>query len=265
MVTLFSNPSQLLRLAYIITCWLCAIMLIWILVLPSSAFQDSDFFIHKSELLNAARGEMLKNEYNFLPRDLITKYKGHTAVHFTHILPGALWAALVPIQLHPGIRKSNRTLHRISGYVFFLTSFLIVVGIFLIIKRGLTFENYLDDKTVKKRIITPSMILVACWFSLTAVIALLQAKRKRFDLHQTWIIRHIAAGIWVSIQRMLINLTYPILFSFQIFIDNSQIVQEHLFEKASYVAVIISFTISEICIANIRKIKRIEKKDVKFS
>lgn len=235
-------------------------MLIWILVLPSSAFQETDFLIHKSELLKAARREMLKNENNFLPRDLFAKYKGHNAVHFTHILPGALWAALVPIQLHPGIRKSNRTLHRISGYIFFLTSFLIVVGIFLIINRGLTFENYLDDNTVKKRMITPSMILVACWFSLTAIIALLQARRKRFDLHQTWIIRHIAAGIWVSIQRLFINLALPILFSFQFFIDNSQIVQEHLFEKATYVAVIISFAICETCIANIRKSKTIGKK-----
>lgn len=262
MVTVISTNSQLLKWVYIMTCGLCIFMIIWILVLPSSAFQDSNIFQQNSQFLHSAAKEMQKNRNNFLPRDLLTKYKGHTAVHLTHTLPGALWMSLIPFQLHPGIRKSHRTLHRITGYIFFLSTILITIGIFIIIQRDLVFEHYLDDKDANTKYITRLGILQILWFSWSAGSALLQAKKKRFYCHQKWIIRHIAAGIWVAIQRVLIAVSSPIISSFDIFIDNSQLVQRHYFEKIGFSALVISFVIGEICIVKIDEIKTIEKKKV---
>ncbi len=234
-------------------------MLIWILILPSSAFQDiqndnnnSLFFIINHPVIQNLRNERFINSHRpFLPDKLISKYVGHPAVIYTHTLPAAVWAAIIPIQLHPTIRKNYRTLHRVLGYLFLLCCTFMAIGVVIIHYHGLSFENYItsdgtttttttthdgsthddddDDATATShtniitntitniitniitKIVGKFVDLLIIWFLYTAIRAILYARNKQFILHQRYFIRHIASGIWVAIQRVFIMFTMPVL------------------------------------------------------
>ena len=42
-------------------------------------------------------------------------------------------------------------------------------------------------------------LAVGAWFAATAVAAVWAARRKRFELHQDLVLRHIGAGLWVAL------------------------------------------------------------------
>jgi uncharacterized membrane protein len=237
-------------------------MIIWILVLPSSALQDyhGPFASSLEKMRSITTTE---NEYNFLPLNLITKYKGHIAVHLTHTLPAAIWAAIIPFQIHPGIRRSNRYLHRILGYIFLVVCISIAIGVLIILRRGLLFENFMNNRegTNSSKKQTPALLLmITFWYLWTVKEAIKEAKRKNFDRHQKWIIRHIASGLWVAIQRLLIVIVMPVLNSNQFFIVNAQLVQRHLFGKAAMIGMTITVLVSEFAIIKIDELKRIQRK-----
>merc|ERR1712194_120670 len=59
-----------------------------------------------------------------------------------HILPSALWAVLIPVQLNPIMRKCYRRAHRLSGYAFFLTGLVMMIGFAIIDLKGLDFTQH---------------------------------------------------------------------------------------------------------------------------
>lgn len=213
---------------YIITTILCIFMTIWILILPSSALQDyPEFFPYLDRM---RREIMIDNQHDFLPRNLVDKFRGHKAVHFTHILPAAIWSVLIPFQFHAKFRRKYRQLHVMFGYIFLLSCVLMSAGVVLILKRNLLFENFVDrgdgdgdggnEITTKqqekldrgRRAGVSSTVIFLCflslWFIYTAAVAFYCATKKRFHLHQKWLIRHVASGIWVAIQRALIGFVF---------------------------------------------------------
>merc|ERR1719343_1135355 len=91
------------------------------------------------------------------------------------------------------------------GYAFFVSSFLMTIGILLILHRNLYFEKFFDDlPPLKFKTTEPSMYLNALSFVGSAAYALRLAMNKRFFDHQVWVIRHIASGLWVAWQRVLL-------------------------------------------------------------
>lgn len=92
-----------MRGAFGILATLCAMMVLWILGLPATwragwAWHD--------RLVAAWYERSIQTLGHFpTPLNLITKYKGHSVAQLCHTLPGALWAALIPFQLHPVARR----------------------------------------------------------------------------------------------------------------------------------------------------------------
>lgn len=147
--------KDVLRHMYFTTSVLCVLMVVWILFAPGSwligrSKLHDDFLTH------------LGDQNSVVPPETLTKYAGHTAVHLTHILPGALWAGLIPFQLHPTFRSGWPRTNRIFGYTFFASAFLMSGGIVIIFKRDLFFEKFFPDSPPQN--MHPSLFLLAWLF-----------------------------------------------------------------------------------------------------
>lgn len=92
-----SKHDPILAVLHVVTTWLCISMVFWILILPAS------WMIDKSKFHRVTLRPFLEKlgSFRLLPSVLITKYQYHPAVHFTRLLPGAVWASIIPFQLHP--------------------------------------------------------------------------------------------------------------------------------------------------------------------
>lgn len=197
--------DPVLKWLYLVLCYLCISMVFWILVSPASWLISRSAW-HREVLIPFIR---LKGGFRVIPEAVITKYQGHTLVHFTHIVPAAMWAAIVPWQLHPSWRHRHRKLHRILGYIFVMMVLPIAAGIGIIAQRKLTnaydFPN--DDLPPQNKLLDvgypPALAVLACWFAGTAFYAAYLARTKRYQRHQYWMIRHVATGIFVAVQRFL--------------------------------------------------------------
>lgn len=200
------------RGAYYILTGLCVMMVAWILGLPGSWRAGWDW--HDRYIR-----EWFDSTSDFpTPLNLITKYKGHTLVQMCHILPGALWAGIIPFQLHPGFRKRYRRAHRASGYVFAFTACIMMVGFYHIVSRKLTYMHTdfpsleLDAHTtwLPFRIPhEPVFTAVGVWFLWTMGMAVWHAINSRTENHRAWILRHVASGIWVALQRLFVAAVRP--------------------------------------------------------
>mmetsp|Transcript_11911 Transcript_11911/g.19738 ORF Transcript_11911/g.19738 Transcript_11911/m.19738 type:complete len:255 (-) Transcript_11911:248-1012(-) len=200
-----TTSQRQLRHMYLATTALCLFMVIWIVILPASSLQG-----YVGWLDEVREKHILKNTRH-VPPALFEKFKGQTAVHVTHTFPGALWAGIIPFQLHPGFRKRNRRLHRAMGYVFMAVCALMMIGVYIIFQRGLLFEHFLDELpqngTSSAEI---SLVAMSVWFAFTATMATIEARRKMFAAHQNWILRHIASGMWIAVQRVIIMSISPL-------------------------------------------------------
>jgi len=235
---IWTRPSNasILRGLYIVTAFLCGFMIFWILVFPSS------WLVGRSELHDDILVRTLDKPNQVTSIELVTKYKGHSAVHFSHTLPGVIWAGVIPFQLNPSLRKQYRTLHRTVGYVFVSTSILMMVGVGIILKRGLLYENSFSDLPPPKLSTAYGIVFQSCWFLVTVIVATVQAARaKNFASHQRFIIRHVASGIWISLQRVLLMtvMNRP---------PFTRMQQRAVFGDAAFIAIAICFLCGELAI-----------------
>ena len=108
------SHNQQLILLYQLTTALCLFMAVWVLLLPGS------WMFGRSRLHDAVAGNYLSylGRRGLVPPSFFTKYEQHGLIHATHLLPSAVWSALVPLQLHTGVRKEYPKLHRQLGYSF---------------------------------------------------------------------------------------------------------------------------------------------------
>jgi hypothetical protein len=237
-----------LRYLYIATSGLCALMVCWILVMPST------WLLGRSKL----HDDILANldPHGITPPEALLKYRGHTAVHLTHVLPGAFWAGLVPFQLHPKFRKTQPKLHRIFGYAFLACSLLMGLGLAIIMQRGLFYENFFNDLPPSQSFGEPASFALGVYFVGTAVYAVKCAIKRRFASHQRWIVRHISSGIWVALQRFLLVTFYQVIFPSPV----SRETQRNSFGQATYIATVICLALGEyaVYLLDQRKVKRVD-------
>jgi len=192
-----------LSIIYKITVFHCAFMLIWTIV--------SNFFPDHWETNMEGKG--------YLPHQLFSKYEGHPLVFATHITPAMFWVICIPLQFHPNIRRAYPKYHRYLGRAFIGTSCLMMVGVFIILKRKLLFEHYVnsnhhtnEEETfvivkipgMNFSVTDASMVVVTVPFLVTAWKAVVFAQQKDYFQHQIWVIRHCGWGLWVVSQRILI-------------------------------------------------------------
>ena len=198
---------------YVVLTGLCAMMCMWILGFPGT--WRGGWAWHDALIDKWARNTQ-KSGHLVTPKTLLTKYKGHPVAQLCHILPGAVWAGLIPFQLYPGMRKSFRKAHRAGGYLFAGTAYLMMVGFAYIDVKGLLYIHAdfphipAEHNTTALPVHVPHEPVfrgVAAWFLITISLAVWHAAHRRFSQHRKWILRHIASGIWVAVQRLYVGIS----------------------------------------------------------
>lgn len=107
------ESDPMLKWLFIVLAYLCVNMVVWIMVSPASWLIERSSF-HREVILPFLREN---GNFRVVPEVIVTKYKGHSLVQFTHMVPGALWAGMIPFQVHPTWRKNHRKAHRVMGYL----------------------------------------------------------------------------------------------------------------------------------------------------
>lgn len=239
--------KQQLRHMYYLATGCSMMMVVWILFLPAS------WLIGRSSLHTWFVYKVLADDSAPSP-EVFRKLAGQTAVHLTHILPGALWAAAIPFQLHPGVRRDYNRLHRLTGYTFLGTSVLLMCGLCIIYQRKLVFtEDFPELPPIKDMMLW--LVGISIWFIITGIMAFYHARCKRFALHERWVVRHIAAGLWIALQRIF-AMTGSLFFS----IPASRICQRTVFEYCTKGAIVVSLLLGEYSLHLLDSVKKEELK-----
>ena len=234
------------KAAYFLLTCLCLFMVTWIHIFPGS------WKLGWNESHDQFVAWMLQhNPTHVTPPATVTKYSGHYAVQFSHILPGSIWASIIPIQLSPSFRHSYPYLHKILGYIFTFTGCVMMIGLGIIDARKLYwFENdypeIIDTIPIWWHVclrFQNRALLV--WFLYSLCKAVSYARSKRFHMHEVWMIRHIASGIWVAVQRLYVIYMED---------ENNTPAQMKLnFEVGGMLAVGLCFGLAEMYIAGWKK------------
>mmetsp|Transcript_23094 Transcript_23094/g.42849 ORF Transcript_23094/g.42849 Transcript_23094/m.42849 type:complete len:255 (-) Transcript_23094:1202-1966(-) len=235
-----SDPSTTLKYLYIATTGLCVMMIGWTLFVPGS------WLFGRSQVHDEVAGWYLEylRQRGLVPPEFFTKYQGHTLIHVTHLLPSALWCAAVPFQLHDRFRTSFRRIHRWIGYIFFSCVVLMALGLCIILQRDLLFETSFPDLPPPLVSFRPIVLMDTLYFVGTAFYSLQLAKKRQFWKHQRWVVRHIASGLFIAIQRILIAVLFGPLYPPPV----SREVQRSIFGQAGILGMIISFGCAEYAI-----------------
>ncbi|KAF5830392.1 hypothetical protein DUNSADRAFT_14656 [Dunaliella salina] len=170
-------------------------MIAWSLVFPMTWL--SGVWGHWATILESLLGTAMNKPRMWTSTEVFTKYTGHTAVVMTHNLPSALWASLVIIQLS-SIRKTHPRVHRMCGYLHAAVSVVLMAGVALMQGKRLFFSMH--------PVVMGFMNISAAWFLFSLAYAVLAARAKLYHTHRAWMLRHIASGIWVAVQRILFSL-----------------------------------------------------------
>ena len=150
------------------------------------------------------------------PASLITKYNelGHLPA-LTHAVPGAVWAALAPLQLLPDARaRLGPRGHAAAGRVMLSAAAVLMCGYFIIDANGLYSDVHdfagngggLAAAVDGARVLplpfnTIGVRLIAGYFIASGVATFAFAKRRDYPRHRRWAVRHVGAGLWVALQR----------------------------------------------------------------
>mmetsp|Transcript_11532 Transcript_11532/g.28421 ORF Transcript_11532/g.28421 Transcript_11532/m.28421 type:complete len:339 (-) Transcript_11532:294-1310(-) len=210
------GANNRLILGYAALSGLSVFMVFWVLVLPGSC----------RHMLGLAESPLSDPKFYddkpfVVARTLVSKYRETTLVCFTHVLPSAIWSAVIPFQFHPLSRSTVllRKIHRFSGRVFLILSGLLMFGLFHLEIQGLGYQHadYPEFKAFEHvSMIFPDHILseflvMITWFVFTAFMTLYSITsftwgtfRKSRDVasHQKWILRHTITGLGVALQRL---------------------------------------------------------------
>jgi hypothetical protein len=237
---------------YRFTSFLCAFMVVWILVFPSALLvEHSSWHRNKIVQLNDVPGSIVSP-------DVLTKYQGRHLVQGLHIFPGALWALLVPIQMHSQVRKRYRTAHTYLGYIFGGLSILIGLGVVAIFVQGLSYEHFYPDLDPLPLPGSPGLLLLTLYFVGAMVWSIYQAAVPRnHHAHRQWMVRHVAAGIWISLQRLLLaTVLNAMLF------PATREQQRNIFPLSGMMAMVITMAMGEraVYLLNLQQAEKIQRK-----
>jgi hypothetical protein len=205
-------------------------MVFWIFIFPASLYLGIPSTL--GSIVNGVANSHLNRvveRFDILqppvPTETITKYLNRTSIVFLHQLPAGIWSLLVPIQLLGGYRNSSsnssgvpRRVHRYLGYIFFAMVPLITLGLAMILGQGLTFEGDYSRETIYSastnaspllllavKLLNTLLAILGIYFlatGLTAMWFIVRQQQRNIRKHKIWIYRHVAAGLWVALQRV---------------------------------------------------------------
>ena len=206
------NVTVFTHVLYVIVTFLCIFMMVWILVFPSALWYEHST-MHRTLLVHwfestSSYNNGVNRGIGSVSSDLITKYQGQYVIQLLHIFPGAVWAAIVPLQLSTRFRREHPSLHKSLGYLFVGTACLVGMGVFVIIHKGLFFENFFQDLPPLTYSSSSGILLLTAYYLGTIFLAFYFVAFKShrdFYGHSVWIVRHVASGIWIALQRILLG------------------------------------------------------------
>jgi len=128
-----------------------------------------------------------------------TGFGNHPVITFLHILPGALFMLLGPLQFMRGIRARHIRFHRRSGYVYIVCAY--VVGLsaitmpFIMLPIGGINE-------------AAGSMLFGIFFLIALSKAWRHILRKELTLHREWMIRAFSIGLAIGTIRPIMVLFF---------------------------------------------------------
>jgi uncharacterized membrane protein len=122
----------------------------------------------------------------------------HPVLTLAHILPGALFMILGPLQFVRPIRSRHLWLHRLSGRVFVAAS--VVIGVTGLVMGAVLAIGGANETAV---ITLFSIIFLFCLAK-----ALYHVRRREIAQHREWMIRVFAIGLAVATIRPIIGLFF---------------------------------------------------------
>jgi hypothetical protein len=128
-----------------------------------------------------------------------TGFSRHPVLTFVHILPGAMFMILGPLQFMPGIRARYIQFHRWSGWLFIVSAY--IVGLSAITMPFIMLPiGGLNEAA--------GSILFAIFFLIALSKAWWHILRKDQELHREWMIRAFAIGLAVATIRPIMVLFF---------------------------------------------------------
>ena len=124
-----------------------------------------------------------------------TAFANYPILTFVHIIPGAVFMILGPLQFVRRIRAKHLRFHRWSGRVFFACG--LVIGISAL---ALTLQTSIGGANERAAI-----ILFAIVFLFELIRAFLLIRRRRIALHREWMIRAFAIGLAIATIRPIVG------------------------------------------------------------
>jgi uncharacterized membrane protein len=124
------------------------------------------------------------------------RYATHAWLAYAHILPGAVYLAIAPIQLWRGFGNRHIPIHRRLGRVAIVAG--ITSGIFAILFGFfMSFGGALQ---------AAASVVFGVWFITALVTAYRAIRRRDIRTHRRWMIRAFAVGLAVGTIRLWIGL-----------------------------------------------------------
>jgi uncharacterized membrane protein len=117
---------------------------------------------------------------------------------FVHIIPGALFMILAPLQFVPGIRSRHLWFHRLSGRILVVLG--LIIGTTALI---MSFKTNIGGATE-----TAATVLFASVFLFSLVKGFYHIRRHEVVLHREWMIRMFAIGFAVATVRPIVGMFF---------------------------------------------------------
>jgi hypothetical protein len=131
------------------------------------------------------------------------------------------------------------------GYGVVGSALLLGTGVFIVLYKGLLYENSFPDLPPKPTSSAPLLVILTIYFLATILCALYYAaiaNPKNLYSHSIWMTRHVSSGIWIALQRILLGspwFNHP---------PMSREQQRDAFGNAALVAIAITMITGEILI-----------------
>ena len=121
------------------------------------------------------------------------KFTVHRRAVLLHVVPGALYLLLAPLQFVPAIRRRNPAVHRWNGRILLVLALLSIVP-------GLYFGLLLPFGGWGETIV---VALFGGLFITSLVKGFIAIRRKRTAIHREWMLRAFSVGIGISTVRLV--------------------------------------------------------------
>lgn len=131
-------------------------------------------------------------------RALDAGFAQHPALTLVHIIPGALFMVVGPLQFTQRLRARKLWLHRWSGRVFVASG--LVIGVSAL---AMSFQMSIGGANE-----TAATTLFAVLFLFSLVKAFLHIRRREIPQHREWMIRAFAIGLAVATIRPIVGVFF---------------------------------------------------------